>query len=246
MTSEGNDTPARAPRVIDYDTEFLEDGRTIDLISIGMVDDRGRELYLINREAPWHRIAERPWLVENVLPSLPRAEVTPTNPCGINFEHLLVVPHAVIAAEVADFILGKHPDLDPSDEGLPVELWAWYGAFDHVALAWLFGPMIDLPQGIPMFTHDIRQWASQLGDVRLPKQTDGVHNALEDARFNVLRRTLLREYAAGRLTLDQLAEFAAAPMADVAVLTRPRGAVSPGDPDWVEGFGPVPGSGLPE
>jgi len=26
--------------------------------------------------------------------------------------------------------------------------------------------------------------------------------------------------------------------------SRPRGAVSPGDPDWVAGFGPVPGSGL--
>lgn len=25
---------------------------------------------------------------------------------------------------------------------------------------------------------------------------------------------------------------------------RPQGAVSPGDPDWVDGFGPVPGSGL--
>lgn len=244
MTSEGTITPPR--RAISYDTEFLEDGRTIDLISIGMVDDAGRELYLINADAPWGRIAERPWLVDNVLPSLPRAEVTPSNPAGINFEHLLVVPRATIALEVRDFILGEHPDVAPVDAGRPVDLWAWYGAFDHVALAWLFGPMIDLPQGIPMFTNDIRQWVGMLGDPPLPRQSAGAHNALEDARFNVVRRCLLAEYAAGRLTLDKLAEIAAAPMADVAVLTRPRGAVSPGDPDWVEGFGPVPGSGLPE
>ncbi len=29
-----------------YDTEFIEDGKTIDLISIGIVAEDGRELYL--------------------------------------------------------------------------------------------------------------------------------------------------------------------------------------------------------
>lgn len=31
-----------------------------------------------------------------------------------------------------------------------------------------------------------------------------------------------------------------------ALTSRPRSAISPGDPDWVPGFGPVPGAGFPE
>ena len=33
-----------------YDTEFLDDGKTIDLISIGMVAEDGRELYAVSSE----------------------------------------------------------------------------------------------------------------------------------------------------------------------------------------------------
>lgn len=33
------------------DTEFIEDGVTIDLISIGIVSDDGREFYACNRDA---------------------------------------------------------------------------------------------------------------------------------------------------------------------------------------------------
>jgi hypothetical protein len=35
-----------------FDTEFIEDGRTIELLSIGMVAEDGRELYRENSEAP--------------------------------------------------------------------------------------------------------------------------------------------------------------------------------------------------
>ena len=44
-----------------YDCEFVEDGRTIDLVSIGMVCDDGREYYAISSEfdasraGPWVR-----------------------------------------------------------------------------------------------------------------------------------------------------------------------------------------------
>lgn len=55
-----------------YDTEFLEDGKTIELISIGFVAEDGREYYAVNEEAPWKRIAKNDWLVRNVVSSLPR------------------------------------------------------------------------------------------------------------------------------------------------------------------------------
>ena len=33
-----------------YDCEFIEDGRTIDLVSIGVVDEHGREFYAVSTE----------------------------------------------------------------------------------------------------------------------------------------------------------------------------------------------------
>lgn len=38
-----------------FDTEFHEDGQTIDLISIGIVAEDGREFYAVSRDAQLHR-----------------------------------------------------------------------------------------------------------------------------------------------------------------------------------------------
>lgn len=191
---------------LDYDLEFLEDGRTIELISIGMVCDDGREYYAVNSDAPWERIRENDWLIRNVLPSLPITGRTsldsylaiPANSypkgsmslIGADVKDTRVKPHWVIANEVRDFIQAT-PD---------VELWANYGAYDHVALAQLWGPMIALPEGVPMFTHDIQQEARRLGIAwdDLPQQESGEHNALADARHNQTVRRWLAEQAARR------------------------------------------------
>ena len=52
------------------DTEFYEDGKIIDLISIGIVSEDGRELYCVNQDAKLHLVS--PWVRQNVLPHLPR------------------------------------------------------------------------------------------------------------------------------------------------------------------------------
>ncbi len=159
-----------------YDTEFLEDGKTIELISIGMVAEDGRELYLVNRDAPWKRIKKHDWLMANVVPHLPQPHGDWINHMPkawpIDFHNPAVKPRLLIARAVQEF-LAAPPDL---------ELWAWYGAYDHVALAQLFGRMIDLPAGVPMWTNDLRQEVERRGNPRLPEQANGVHNALEDAR----------------------------------------------------------------
>lgn len=41
--------------------------------------------------------------------------------------------------------------------GLKTSFYSYYGAYDHVALCWLFGKMIDLPKGFPMYTIDLKQ-----------------------------------------------------------------------------------------
>jgi 3' exoribonuclease, RNase T-like len=180
---------------IHYDTEFLEDGRTIDLISIGIVAGDGREYYAVNSDADWERIKQDDWLVRNVMPSLPvtsRALLNAylANPpnryprpliglVGIDMTRTEVKPRQVIANEVRDFILGTDPEQLPH-----VELWADWGAYDHVALCQLWGRMVDLPEGIPMWTHDLRQELERRGAAKevpsLPGSTE--HNALHDAR----------------------------------------------------------------
>lgn len=199
-----------------YDLEFLEDGRTIELISIGMCTDDGREYYAVNGDldhhthrdpylrgisvgkTPWERIVEHDWLVRNVVPHLPiagRPAATlgsvfggKATARGVELDHTdtTVKPRQVIANEVRDFIQAAGPD---------VELWAWYGAYDHVGLCQLWGPMVELPTGVPMWTNDLRQERRRLGEPEMPRQADGEHNALADARHNRDMARFLDDYA---------------------------------------------------
>ncbi|AYR01056.1 DnaQ-like DNA polymerase III subunit [Arthrobacter phage Isolde] len=148
-----------------YDTEFHENGRTIDLISIGIVAEDGREYYAVNRDADWNRIGAHQWLTANVVPHLP--PMTEWK------------PKAQIRDEVADFLLqgGKF-----IVQGGPPELWAWFCSYDHVVLAQLFGTMLDLPDGIPMYTNDVRSLVDWTGVHDLPQQSGSLHDALADAR----------------------------------------------------------------
>ncbi|MBP5870852.1 3'-5' exoribonuclease domain-containing protein [Streptomyces scabiei] len=175
-----------------YDLEFLENGRTIELISIGMVCDDGREYYAVNSDMPVDKILNHQWLKANVWPHLPLRGYKPPpqinalqqSDGALDTTDTRVKPKWVIANEVRDFIQATESD---------VELWANYGAYDHVGLAQLWGPMIALPEGVPMFTNDIQQERARLGihEDDLPKQESGEHNALADARHNqTVRRWL--------------------------------------------------------
>lgn len=182
-----------------YDTEFIEDGRTIELISIGMVSDDGREYYAVNSDAPWDRVRKHDWLMRNVWPHLPlrghksglvtvggKTEVRLTDPGVVDTRNTQVKPRWVIANEVRDFIQATGPD---------VQLWADYGAYDHVTLCQLWGRMIDLPDGIPMWTHDLRQEWERAGQPDLPPLPEAAeHNALDDAREVRFRHRRLTEH----------------------------------------------------
>lgn len=184
-----------------YDTEFIDDGTTIELISIGMISEYGEEYYGINGDLSLARFLDpdHSWHIDNTLPSLP---IYLTG--GPEFRWLadhsdskLIKPKAVLKQEVSQFIF-KH-NLFKTD---PVELWAWYGAYDHVALAQLFGPMVKLPPHVPMYTNDLKQEMvrkEKLGNHRLrfdmPKMESGiVHNAMDDARLLKQRAEWLAEF----------------------------------------------------
>jgi hypothetical protein len=165
-----------------YDLEFLEDGRTIELISTGVVCEDGREYYAVNSDMPVERINKHRWLMDNVWPSLPlRGRRPSTGYVGsasdgvLDTSSTLVKPKWVIANEIREFLLSA---------GKP-KLWADYGAYDHVALCQLWGPMVKLPEGLPIWTHDIRQAIEAVPGFEPPQQDEGEHNALEDARHNM-------------------------------------------------------------
>ena len=71
--------------------------------------------------------------------------------------------------------------------GEEIELWAWFGAYDHVALCQLWGAMPALPRPIPRFTRELRQRWDDLGQPALPPKPTGTHDALVDARYNLVR-----------------------------------------------------------
>ena len=52
-----------------YDCEFIEDGTTIELVSIGVVGEDGREFYAVSTEFDASRAGA--WVRANVLPKLP-------------------------------------------------------------------------------------------------------------------------------------------------------------------------------
>lgn len=178
-----------------YDTEFIEDGETIGLISIGIVADDGREYYAVNSDMPYERIAKHDFLCKKVVPHLPlrNKEVDEkveewiqesryfngyspytTLEFRLDTTDTVVKPKWVIANEVRDFLLAGTES---------IELWADHAAYDHVALCQLWGPMIDLPKGVPMFTNDVQQEIrKQPGDQTPSEQNGTAHNALDDAR----------------------------------------------------------------
>ena len=122
-----------------FDTEFIDDGRTIDLISIGIVSEDGRTYYAEHQECDLSNAGS--WVREHVFPLLSWKPETQK-------------ARWLIGREILEFC-GDKP-----------EFWAWFGAYDWVALCQLYGRMIDLPKGWPMRVNDVAQFA---GPIRVPQ-----------------------------------------------------------------------------
>lgn len=199
------------------DTEFIEGfhkplfGKRrhfIDLISIGIFCEDGREYYAISNE--FNPKDADQWVRDNVLKSLP-------SKTGV-VNHLIYGKSFVfgddcksniqIAREIINFC---RPNSRKADEaGIVVmepidfpEFYGYYSDYDWVLFCSLFGRMIDLPKGFPMYCIDLKQilderaeWVTIPGvetfkdrlaalknRPHYPKQ-DNEHNALDDAKWN--------------------------------------------------------------
>lgn len=162
------------------DCEFIEDGSTIDLLSMAMVAEDGRELYQCNQDAKLDRADE--WVIWNVYPYIPvkhgcngwwwnARKINVDNRSDANS---LVIPHYEIRDRVKAFI-GEDPN--------PCII-AYYADYDWVAFCQLFGRMVDLPAGYPKYCRDLKQLLDQCGNPKFPDIIPAVeHHALNDAKW---------------------------------------------------------------
>jgi hypothetical protein len=209
-----------------FDTEFIEGwkkpikwlptvGRfnkpyhSIQLISIGIVAEDGREYYAISNEYKWSDASK--WVQDNVIIPMYRQEAPwfkqqfmdektfhkYTNRSRSNKQ---------IAEEIKHFC---NPELFLHNTAEPdLQFYAYYGDYDWVLFCSLFGTMMELPKSFPMYCIDLKQEMDRLANVAVsltqdcstplthekslglikngklyPKQ-ENEHNALDDARWN--------------------------------------------------------------
>lgn len=171
------------------DCEFLEDGVTIELISIGVVAGNGATFYRQNIEMPTPENMT-PWLRENVLPLL--------SPMEVSRHDSVWRTHSDIASDLLEFVT-EHCRASDSE---PV-FWGDWASYDWVAVCQLYGPMIALPKGWPYFIWDTEQerkrWANDPEDTEWPPSeylklpdfhaANGFpeHHALNDAKVCFMR-----------------------------------------------------------
>lgn len=213
------------------DTEFLEGSQkeefpislfrkntpnTIDLISIGVVAEDGREYYAISKDfnlkEAWNRYDEKVeimygdlrnrfpegrkykeyWIRENVLKPIWRELFFQANDyLGLSkkqaeqffqcvnsgeydyyfsFKSLKCLiekygkTNKQIAEEVKEFVFPKINGKDVTDfylekrtELYKPTFYGYFAGYDWVVFCWLFGKMIDLPNGFPKYFKDLKQ-----------------------------------------------------------------------------------------
>ena len=157
-----------------YDCEFIEDGLTVELVSIGVVDEDGREFYAVSTDFDPARAND--WVRKHVLEQLP----SPSSPAWR--------PRTAIRDDLLTFL---------TESAGKIELWAWMAAYDHVCLAQLWGDMRALARQIPRFTHDLRQRWEDAGSPPMPPAPHDQHDALADARHNLARWRAIERVRAG-------------------------------------------------
>lgn len=221
----------------------------IDLISIGIHAEDGRQYYAISNEFDLKKVWKDALLRENVLKPI-HSELRDKQGVDMFFMfHDLFVPFSYkslkllikwhgksndqIAAEIFNFVnpdLGFHiesysnaPFRDPDSYLSKLfkehnvkefkehfyaqpEFYAYYADYDWVLFCSLFGKMINLPPGFPMYCKDLKQMLDEVASTgiifvdgkpatleqriaKLKHQEDypqqyNEHNALADAKWN--------------------------------------------------------------
>lgn len=187
------------------DTEFLEGiqstsnskSPTIDLISIGIKSESGATYYAISNEfnlnEVWNSID--PWVKNNVI-KLIFEELKDSDEDQFNYVTVknLIDKKGKSRSEIKSEVLNFIQDSNPKGE--EIKFYGYYADYDWVVFCWLFGKMMDLPKGFPMYCRDLKQLLDNINSMRFihglpdvknlelyPKNSNE-HNALKDAEWN--------------------------------------------------------------
>jgi hypothetical protein len=179
------------------DTEFCETPGTIDLISIGIVAEDGREYYAINRGCNLRKAIQNGWLEDNVFIPIYRefihGDIRNMFPESLSSLKYVFKKYGKFTPEISSDILSFI-----GDDNTP-EFYGYYADYDWVVFCWIFGRMIDLPDHFPMYCKDLKQMMDDKGLSKKWKSENcpnpiGEHNALVDARWNKkLYETIIAE-----------------------------------------------------
>lgn len=207
-----------------FDTEFKEyykickddDGNkislpTIDLISIGIISDDNREYYALNKETDLKEIWKDDWLKENVLKPIyeEHIKIKDRNNFKFSFDVIKLVfsmygkTKKVLCDEIKEFV---YVPFEKIKDDMDLNFYAYYADYDWVVFCQLFGRMLDLPKGFPMYCRDLKQilddkcnqdnfkdssfghqtWTLKTikNHPAYPKQ-ENEHNALDDVKWNL-------------------------------------------------------------
>lgn len=173
----------------------------IDMISVGIVAEDGREYYALSSDYDY-KDADN-WVKENVIHKLYIKHVHGDERNSLttkNFNKHLGKPNERIKNEILRFV--NTPNIF-SGEHMFSQFYGYYSDYDWVLFCSLFGRMIDLPEGFPMFCLDLKQeFDSKISDSEIrsigynraverlkskkgyPEQKDE-HDCLADARWNM-------------------------------------------------------------
>ena len=210
---------------------LVKPNNTIQPISIGLVGSDSREYYAISKDfnlkEAWNRFQwnqsilqqsgefiKEYWIRENVLLPIYEDKVhgDMRNHVPFTYSNMKGIikgfgkTNKQIAEEVKDFVgykdYASYPLMSGNfNEIVTHEFYGYYCDYDWVCFSWLFGKMIDLPTGFPMYCIDLKQEMDRKATLKSPnhsykeqidwiKAIDGYpkqtneHNALADAKFN--------------------------------------------------------------
>lgn len=133
----------------------------IDLISVGIVCEDGREYYAISKE--FNPKDADNWVRENVINKLPKRNVDFYDSPRQKQEARLWKSNKQIAEEIRAFVYYTGWEIDPPvhahklKEKGEIEFYGYYCDYDWVLFCSLFGRMIDLPKRYPMYCIDLKQ-----------------------------------------------------------------------------------------
>lgn len=181
------------------DTEFIEGPQdktffgfkygqtkpTIDLISIGIVSEDGREYYAISKDFNLKQAWKNEWVRENVLKpifkelahedamsyfpvisKITKGEYFESRELPeFTFKNLKMLINECgktndkIAKEIIEFCTDHQCAslAGNNDYNSNPEFWAYYSDYDWVVFCQLFGTMMDLPTGFPKYCMDLMQ-----------------------------------------------------------------------------------------